>query len=440
MSEQRDKNLWIFNAGNSFAGNPKWMFEYIIRHHKEIKPVWMCYNADTMNYVHKLGYEAELYHSSKGKSVMAKAGVYVVEMCKEVFQPELSGITVLNLWHGVGCKSIERKVTDGFLQERIAKKYIQNNDILRNNQLFLVTSEIMEKHFKEQCGIDDDKVIRAGYPRCVVNDDIQSYDHDIRKKKGLSANTKLAIYCPTYRDNNGANFMKSALPDMKRLADVLHENNILLILKMHPMVEKDTQYLAMKETYQNHPNFYFWENEDDVYEIFSDIDIAIIDYSSIFYDLLARGVKTFIRYFYDIDDKENFRDFVFDVREMTCGTEASNFDELLAALPAKRRRKQNSTGLISYSGHIRMKMTANGLLIAHFLSRRKKENFRNFTVSIFLIPCFHVSAVILPAFSTMSEKNWSSPTVAMTAILSANFRRFAAGAKPMCVSFIKSRY
>lgn len=121
MSEQRDKNLWIFNAGNSFAGNPKWMFEYIIRHHKEIKPVWMCYNADTMNYVHKLGYEAELYRSSKGKDVMKKAGVYVVEMCKEVFQPELDGITVLNLWHGVGCKSIERKVTDGFLQERIAK-------------------------------------------------------------------------------------------------------------------------------------------------------------------------------------------------------------------------------------------------------------------------------------------------------------------------------
>lgn len=153
MSEQRDKNLWIFNAGNSFAGNPKWMFEYIIRHHKEIKPVWMCYNADTMNYVHKLGYEAELYRSSKGKSVMAKAGVYVVEMCKEVFQPELTGITVLNLWHGVGCKSIERKVTDGFLQERIAKKYIQNNDILRNNQLFLVTSEIMENISKSSAAL-----------------------------------------------------------------------------------------------------------------------------------------------------------------------------------------------------------------------------------------------------------------------------------------------
>lgn len=342
---ERNKKLWIFNAGSSYAGNPKWLFEYIVRHHKEITPVWMCYEQATKKYVRGLGYQAELYASAAGRDVMKQAGVYVVEMCKEIFQPELEGITVLNLWHGVGCKSIERKVNSGFLRERIAKKYIQNNDILRNNQLFLVTSEIMEKHFKEQCGIDDDKVIRAGYPRCVVQDEICSYEHDIRAKKGLGTDAKLAIYAPTYRDNNGENFIKAALPNMEQLAETLAKNNILLIFKMHPQVEKDTQYLAMKDTYHEHPNFYFWENEDDVYEIFSDIDIAIIDYSSIFYDLLARGVKTFIRYFYDIDCKENFRDFVFDLREMTCGMEAKNFTELLAALadcketePSERKR------------------------------------------------------------------------------------------------------
>ncbi len=355
MDEQRDKQLWIFNAGNSFTGNPKWMFEYIIRHHREITPVWMCYENVTRKYIKKLGYQAELYRSHTGRSVMKRAGVYVVEMCKEVFQPELEGITILNLWHGVGCKSIERKVTDGYLRERIAKKYIRYNNIFRNNQLFLVTSELMEKHFKEQCGIDDDKVIRAGYPRCIVQDEINSYDHDIRTKKGSRPDTRLAIYCPTYRDNNGESFMKSALPDMERLADVLAKNNILLIFKMHPQVEKDTQYLAMKDTYRNHPNFYFWENEDDVYEIFEQIDIAIVDYSSIFYDLLARGVKTFIRYFYDIDCKENFRDFVFDVREMTCGQEAKNFDELLSALSScketdARELKRIHDLFWSYSG------------------------------------------------------------------------------------------
>lgn len=130
------------------------MFEYIIRHHKEIKPVWMCYNADTMNYVHKLGYEAELYRSSKGKSVMAKAGVYVVEMCKEVFQPELTGITVLNLWHGVGCKSIERKLTTGcFLCEQLAKKYIRNNEIFRNNQLFWLLQKLWKNISKSSAAL-----------------------------------------------------------------------------------------------------------------------------------------------------------------------------------------------------------------------------------------------------------------------------------------------
>lgn len=332
MQNRRNKKLWIFNAGNSFSGNPKWLFEYIIRHKKEITPVWMCYNESTRQYVQKLGYKAELYKSNTGQKVMTQAGVYVVEMCKEVFQPELEGIVVLNLWHGVGCKSIERKVNSGFLRERIAKKYIQHNNMLRNNQLFLVTSELMETHFKEQCGIDDDKVIRAGYPRCVVNDKISSYDHDIRKEKGLNINSKLAIYAPTYRDSNGENFIKTALPDMDRLIQTLEKNNILLILKMHPLVEKDSQFLALKKTYSSNPFLYFWNNENDIYEIFSEIDIAIIDYSSIFYDLLARGVKTFIRYFYDIDCKENFRDFVFDVKEMTCGKEAQTFNELLLAL------------------------------------------------------------------------------------------------------------
>lgn len=332
MQGKRNKEFWIFNAGSSFAGNPKWLFEYIVRHRKEITPIWMCYNESTKQYVQKLGYQAELYTSNAGRRAMENAGVYVVEMCKEVFQPELEGIVVLNLWHGVGCKSIERKVNSGFLRERIAKKYIQHNDMLRNNQLFLVTSELMETHFKEQCGIDDDKVIRAGYPRCVVKDDISSYEHDIRKEKGLDDSCKLAIYAPTYRDSNGENFIKTALPDMERLIETLKKSNTLLILKMHPLVEKDSQYLALKKTYSSSPYIYFWNNENDIYEIFSEIDIAIIDYSSIFYDLLARGVETFIRYFYDIDCKENFRDFVFDVREMTCGTEARNFDQLLLAL------------------------------------------------------------------------------------------------------------
>ncbi len=214
-----------------------------------------------------------------------------------------------------------------------------------------------------------------------------------------------------------------------------------LILKMHPMVEKRYPVSCNEKTYQNHPNFYFWENEDDVYEIFSDIDIAIVDYSSIFYDLLARGVKTFIRYFYDIDDKENFRDFVFDVREMTCGTETSDFDELLAALASSQRDREKELDRInqlfwSYSDENDCERIIDTAL-SFTPEEREFPKLYSFDIfdTLFSRQCCHPSSV----FDNV-RKNWSSLTVATTAILSANFRRFAAGANPMCVSFIKSRY
>ncbi len=331
-SIQRDKKIWIFNAGDAFSGNPKWLFMYIVNNHKDIKPYWLCYKKTTQSYVRRLGYKAYMFNSSKGKKIMSKAGVYVVNQVKEVIQPELENITMLNLWHGVGCKSIEKSTVDfGFLNERIAKKYIRNNTFFKNNQLFLVTSPLMEKHFKSQCGIDDDKVIRGGYPCCMYRGKVKTYNHDILKQKGLSQDAKIAIYCPTYRDASANEFFGKAIPDIEKLIKKLEEVNMLLIFKMHPFMEKDIRYNQLKNLYANCKNLLFWDNNNDVYEIFDKIDLGIIDYSSMFYDMLAGGVKHFVRYMFDIDNKDNVRDFVFDVKEMTCGKECNNFDELVEA-------------------------------------------------------------------------------------------------------------
>ncbi|MFR9207995.1 MAG: CDP-glycerol glycerophosphotransferase family protein, partial [Lachnospiraceae bacterium] len=202
----------------------------------------------------------------------------------------------------------------------------------KNYQMFLVTSPLMEEHFKKQCGLDDDMVIRAGYPCCIANEKAKSYDHDILKLKGLSDDAKIAVYSPTYRDASDKQFFINAIPDMDRLIEVLEEKNILLIFKMHPLMLKDKYYNEAMQKYKDCKNLLFWDNKNDIYEIFSKIDLAIIDYSSIFYDMLASGVKNFIRYMFDIENKNNLRDFVFDVKEMTCGYDCNNFDELLKAL------------------------------------------------------------------------------------------------------------
>lgn len=126
---------------------------------------------------------------------------------------------------------------------------------------------------------------------------------------------------------------------------------------------------------------------------------------------------------------------------MTCGTEASNFDELLAALASCKETEKAELDRInqlfwSYSDENDCERIINTAL-SFTPEKREFPKLYSFDIfdTLFSRQCCHPSSV----FDNV-RKNWSSLTVAMTAILSANFRRFAAGANPMCVSFIKSRY
>ncbi|MBO4983648.1 MAG: CDP-glycerol glycerophosphotransferase family protein [Clostridia bacterium] len=328
----RDNKLWIFNAGLSFDGNPKWLFMYIQNNRPDIEAHWLCYTEESLNYIKKLGYKAHLYNSEQARKIGSRAGVYVVNQRKEVFQDYLEGITVLNLWHGVGCKLIEKNVKTGILNEGLVKKNIVNMTMYRNNELFLVTSPLMEKHFSDNCRLEEHSILRGVYPNCFSPDKVKTFDHDILKGRNLPKDTKIAVYAPTYRESSATNFFPSAICDMERLVKCLKENNLVLIFKLHPKMQNDFQYLNLKELYKNCPYLVFWDNKDDMYEILDKIDLAIIDYSSIFYDMLARGVKHFIRYIFDIDNKENVRDFALDYMEHTCGPVCKSFDELLGAL------------------------------------------------------------------------------------------------------------
>ena len=292
---------WAFNAGNTFSGNPKYLFLYINKYRKDIDAYWLCDNEATVQYIRRLGYNAFQFSDKEAHSLEVRTGVYVVEQVKESIPERMGKVKLLNLYHGVGCKSIERRVNTGFLNEKIIKKYIRYNQFYYDRQLFLVTSPLMEKHFIYQCGLKKEQVVRGGYPRCMYQkyfEKANTFDHDIRKRKGLGPDTKIAAYVPTYRDNAPLGFMSLAIPDIERLIQKLEENNMLMIFKMHPLIEGDFEYVQLKEKYKDHPRLLFWDNQEDFYEIFDEIEVGIIDYSSIFYDMLAGGTKYFIRYFF----------------------------------------------------------------------------------------------------------------------------------------------
>ena len=333
-SSLTERPVWAFNAGDTFTGNPKWLFVYVNKYRPDIRAYWICDSEETVKFVRSLGYEAWQFGTTESVAIQSATSVFVVEQVKEIIPVNMSGVILLNLYHGVGCKTVEKKVRSGFLAERIAAKYIQNNKWYQEHMLFLVSSPLMEKHFTAQMDLEPSHLIRAGYPKCLYQkyyEKIATFNHNILKGRDLPEDTRIAAWVPTYRDDPSFDFWPAALPDVDALLRRLEETHTLLIFKVHPRMENDARYIWMKETYSDNPYFLFWDNRKDFYEILDRIDLGIIDYSSIFYDMLSGGVSHFIRYFFDYDNPENRRDFVFDLKEMTCGTLCETFDSFLAA-------------------------------------------------------------------------------------------------------------
>lgn len=336
QDKDREK-VWAFFAGQysqDFRGNPKYLFVYINRYRPDISAYWVCSEEETVAQVRDLGFEAYKLETPAAQYMISHTGVVVAEQVKLVIPEGFRDIKYVNLWHGVGFKRIERKLFQGDIAKDIAKKYVRYGTFYRDNQLMVVTSPTIEKDFTLDCGLDEKNIIRSGYLRCMYQqkyEPIQSFEHDLRKVKGLPADTKLVVYAPTYRAKLGGTFSK-AMPDLEKLYRVCEENGILLIFKVHPNMEKEVGFIKAGEVYGDRPYFWFWDNQDDFYEIMHEMDVAIVDYSAIFSDMLAVGIRKYIRYIFDYEDYISDGLGQNEYYERTTGKICSDYDALLDTL------------------------------------------------------------------------------------------------------------
>ncbi len=340
---QTDKNyVWAFNAGqsgNDFRGNPKYLFIYVNKYRKDITAYWLSGSEKTTAFVRSLGYCAYTVGTLEANLAAEKTGVLVAEQVKIAIPDGMHHVKYLNLYHGVGAKDVERVLVTGGMAENLAHKYILHNQFYRNNQLFLCPSPMMEEDFKRMCGVDEDKVVCAGYPRNIYQkyfEPIVTFPHDLLAQKGLDAEYKLAVYAPTYRQGLTEDTFHLAIPDMDRLIEVCKKKKLLFIFKMHPVMENEYAYLKMKEKYKKNPYVWFWDNKDDFYEIIDKIDLAVIDYSSIFTDFVSAGVPHYIRYVFDYE--EAVTGLNHDYMKVTTGKLCYCFEELLDAMETYRER------------------------------------------------------------------------------------------------------
>lgn len=337
--KETDKNkVWAFCAGqysNDFRGNPKYLFIYINKYRKDITAYWLCDNPKIVKMVRKLGYKAYRIGTKQAEEAINKTGVLVHEQVKLIIPEGLENAKYINLWHGVGgVKNVERSIDTGRLLVEISRKYVKNNAYFRQNEMYLAPSKFIEDIAIDQLGLQEENIIRAGYPRCMYQtryERFKSFNSNFIENRDLPKDTKIIAYVPTYRNEKDGDFFTEAIPDIDKLVEVCKKNHYLLILKMHPLLEQELGFVQAMDKYKDCKWIMFWDNKYDFYEVISDIDLCIYDFSSIYTDFIALGVKNYVRYLFDNDTLE--LDFPMDYDETTLGHKCFSFDELLEYLP-----------------------------------------------------------------------------------------------------------
>ncbi|MDM7647269.1 CDP-glycerol glycerophosphotransferase family protein [Leuconostoc falkenbergense] len=235
---------------------------------------------------------------TKADFVLSKADIIFEDKFHKTYPSSLSYNTpIINLWHGVGLKEVElNNPINGFLADRVMSRYIMSSTIYKNQSYFVTTSTYMTQHFETNTIVKSNHFLELGMPRL----------DGVKISNRLHSNEKLILWAPTFRDN--LEFDK-ILPSshLDSLVKALKSSNSRLIFSPHPNMWKDPAFLSFCQLVKSSQFVRVLKKTESVYDYVASIDYAIVDYSSIFYDLMYTGMDKFIRYIPDYDSYSKFQ-------------------------------------------------------------------------------------------------------------------------------------
>ncbi|MBE6562881.1 MAG: hypothetical protein E7660_04005 [Ruminococcaceae bacterium] len=140
--------------------------------------------------------------------------------------------------------------------------------------------------------INPEQLFYTGYPRC---DDLFHKCPEARQALGLSENDKLIIWLPTYRkhknqtmeDNGSKGIPLLRTPeDVEKFTKVLEEQKVTVVLKPHPAEDLSTIENINTDRFKIITDEFLSKNKIRLYQVMSEADALISDYSSVLYDYL----------------------------------------------------------------------------------------------------------------------------------------------------------
>lgn len=338
---KKDKKVWVFGSmrGTMYLDNAKYLFEYV---HKStnIQAVWISKNRTIVKELQDQGFNAFYEYSFGAFYYASRAKIAIITHRGNRKEADLpfylfsKKTDIIQLWHGIGLKksAFDDKVFSFQHNENSMKwklKALVKNSLfpffnyVNEPSLILSLSKETQDIFAKAFRVSIDKVLITGYPR----NDILLKNASLEKKVPQE---KKVIYMPTFRGSVNSDFdlfLQYGF-DVDILDTFLSNENMQLDIKLHPF-NKPSDTLIEKLAQSKNISFL---DHDAIYEIISEYDMLITDYSSIYFDyILVDRPIVFTPFDKDIYLEQD-REFNFEYDEVTPGPKAMNWGEVMKYL------------------------------------------------------------------------------------------------------------
>lgn len=338
---KRDHNLTvvIIRSGSMFADNSKYFFVYaneMIKSNERI--VLLTSDRHLQDLIVEAGGEAIRHPTLRSLFMLLRCGTVVTDLLVSGYYPVIRSATFVQIWHGAPLKHIELDIYNKRMansscllrlilrmQKSIIGRYPTYDIVVSTSQKFI--QEVFQRCFKAR------QFVATGYPRndilfgwpktgslawrlAWINVDRRAIS---LVEKARTEGKTICLYAPTYRKNLSNPF--ESVIDLSRLSEFARQNNILIVLKLHPVMDGWYEF-------SQYPNILVYASRSDVYPLMTMCDILITDYSSIYFDYLLLD-RPIIFFAYDLDSyMSEDSAMYFDYESMTPGVKCINQQEL----------------------------------------------------------------------------------------------------------------
>lgn len=315
------KKHWVFGAdyGNMYREGPKYLLEYMIRHHTDYKCTFITRNKDVKKSLDAKNIPCLLNYSLAGIIQIAKAeAVFISQVMSDVqFAYKKKGRKHYYLVHGQPLKLALFAASDTYLK-KINRDYNFLNVLWKKICNFLsvgvdlqdcsfvsASSDFLKQYMEKDFGFKVPVKV-LGMPR---NDALFDVERMLNEKWINGLEGKFVVtYMPTHRAYGQGDVTPTPFINKPEYQQWMKENNVVFLMKNHPnMIPK----------LKNAPN------TDVIKDITKDrldpqvclyhTDVLVTDFSSVWMDFLMLK-RPVIFYIYDNFEQEDAGAH-YDIRE-----------------------------------------------------------------------------------------------------------------------------